>query len=188
MRAVLLILLALLWAPLAVAEREVGGVEWPQHVEAQDGSELTFNGAALRTRFLVRVYSGALYVAATSADPAVLRDPQRPARMVIHFLRDGIRADQVNDAWRDGITANHDEATVEALAGALDELLALTPEEVDDGDVLAYEHVPGEGTTVSLNGEPRGRVDRDELFAALLATWIGDDPPSGGFRDAILGR
>ena len=191
MRREILLVLALLLTPAAgvsAAAEEVGGAEWPLQVEAADGTELALNGAALRTRYLVRVYSGALYLAEPTDDPAAVVASEEHARMAIHFLRDGIGEDDINDAWRDGIAANHDADTVAALEPALKELLALTPDELNDGDVLAYDHLPGEGLVVQRNGEERGRVADEQLFNAMVTTWVGDEPPSADFRDGVLGR
>jgi len=182
------VLLALMAATPAVAEREIGGIELPSNKVARDGSELALNGAGIRSRFFVRVYVGALYLAETSTDADAILERDQAGRMEMHFLRGGIEQHQINDAWQDGLAANTDSATRDALGERIEALLATTPGGVDEGDVLAYEYVPGEGTRVLVNDEPRGEIEGHDFFAALLSTWLGDDPPSRGLRSGVLGQ
>ena len=184
----LLITIALAGQP-ALAAKEVGGVALPTTSAARDGTTLQLNGAGLRTRFFVSVYVGALYVEQPSTDAATLRDTDQTARMELHFLRDGIEQHQINDAWRDGLAANNDAEAVAALDDRMIEFLDLTPADgVDDGDVLAFEYVPGEGTEASVNGDPVDMIAGHDFFAALLSTWVGDEPPSRRLRAGVLGQ
>jgi Chalcone isomerase-like len=52
--------------------------------------------------------------------------------------------------------------------------------------VMTY--VPGEGTTVEVNGKSKGTLPGKEVADAILATWIGPDPdPGADFKKAVLG-
>lgn len=172
-----------------LATTEVGGVPLPEASVARDGTELQLNGAGLRTRFFVSVYTGALYVEERADDAEALRATDQAARMELHFLRDGIEQHQLNDAWRDGLAANNDAELLAAIDDRLDGFLELSPVDgVDDGDVLSYEYLPGEGTEIGMNGEAQGVIPGHDFFAALLSTWIGDEPPSRRLRSGVLGQ
>lgn len=186
--AFVLLIIAQVGQP-ALAVEEVGGVQLPTSSMTRDGTELQLNGAGLRTRFFVSVYTGALYVEDRSADAATLRDTDQAARMEMHFLRDGIEQHQINDAWRDGLAANNDADVLAAIEDRMGAFLALTPADgVGDGDVLSYEYVPGDGTQMSMNGAARGVIPGHDFFAAILSTWIGDEPPSRRLRAGVLGQ
>jgi hypothetical protein len=182
------VLLALAASMPALAEREIGGIELPVTMAARDGSELVLNGAGVRSRFFVRVYVGALYLEQPSTDAATILERDQAGRMEMHFLRGGIEQHQINDAWQDGLAANTDSAAHDALAERIEALLATTPASVDEGDVLAFEYVPGEGTRALVNGAPREDIKGHDFFVALLSTWLGANPPGRGLRSGVLGQ
>lgn len=186
--AALLLACGLLLSGPAAAATEVAGVELPETREARDGTRLALNGAGLRKKFLFRVYVGALYLAEAGGDAEAILERNQPARMEMHFLRGGIERDQINDAWREGVAANSPEAVVDAIADARDTFLDQTPAEIAEGDMLTVEYVPGDGTQLAHNGETRGgAVGGHNLFAALLSTWLGEEPPSSRLRAGVLG-
>lgn len=186
--AALLLACGLLLSGPAAAETEVAGVELPETREARDGTRIALNGAGLRKKFLLKVYVGALYLAEAGGDAEAILERDQPARMEMHFLRGGIERDQINDAWREGIVANNPGAVVDTIADDRDAFLDQTPAEIAEGDILTVEYVPGEGAQLAYNGETQGAaVGGHDLFAALLSTWVGDDPPSSRLREGVLG-
>jgi hypothetical protein len=48
--------------------------------------------------------------------------------------------------------------------------------------------VPGRGTELALNGEPKGIIEGSEFAAAVFSIWLGPKPISNSFKKQILGR
>ena len=81
-------LLAALLAPPQLARAvEVAGQRIDDSVRV-GGSSLQLNGAGVRSRFFVKVYVGALYVAQRTNSPAAIYDSPQPRRMLLRLLRD----------------------------------------------------------------------------------------------------
>ena len=57
------------------------------------------------------------------------------------------------------------------------------------GEGFSVDYVPGQGTTVLINGkasiEP---IKEPEFFASLLRIWLGHAPADAQLKDALLGK
>lgn len=168
---------------------EVAGVKLDDKVKLGSGPELVLNGAGIRTRVVVNVYVGALYLAEKKTAAADVLALAGPKRVSLSMLRD-VTAQQLTDALKEGIDANNPAADVEKLKPQIDELTAImtTLGQTKKGDTVLLDFVPGTGTTVTLNGAVKGKaIGGDDFYRALLRVWLGDKPVDSGLKKAMLG-
>ena len=59
---------------------------------------------------------------------------------------------------------------------------------MNPGDRYSLTYIPGKGTTLSLNGVPKGTVDGADFAAALFSIWLGPNPIDSNFKQALLGK
>jgi hypothetical protein len=182
-----LLLFALFAAPALAAE--VAGVRVEDRIKLESG-ELVLNGAGLRTKAFFKVYVAGLYLAEkrTSAD-GVLALPGAK-RVSMRLMRD-LSAKQLADALDEGFRDNTPAAEQEPLKGRLAELTAIMNalQSAREGDLIALDWIPGTGTRVMLNGEPRGKaISGEDFYRALLRIWLGNSPVSGSLKKALLGQ
>ena len=184
------VLVGVALASVALAA-EVAGVKLDDKVQiAPNTPELVLNGAGIRTRFLVKVYVGALYLQekkTTAADVLALGGAKR---MSLSMLRD-LTAQQLTDALNEGFAANNSPADQERYKGQLAELLAVMTAlgQAKNGDVVALEFVPGSGTRVLVNGAAKGKPIPDEgFYRAILRIWLGDKPVDANLKRSLLGQ
>ena len=52
---------------------------------------------------------------------------------------------------------------------------------------LDVAHKPGAGVSVSVNGTVKGTIKGDDFAKALLAIWLGADPPNPEIKAGLLG-
>jgi chalcone isomerase-like protein len=181
------LLLALLAVPAPAAE--VAGVQVEDRIKLEM-SDLVLNGAGLRTKAFFKVYVAGLYLAEkrTSAD-GVLALPGAK-RVSMRLMRD-LSAKQLTDALDEGFRDNTPVPEQEPLKGRLAELTATMSalQSAKEGDVVALDWLPGTGTRVMLNGEPRGKaIAGEDFYRALLRIWLGDNPVQGNLKRALLGQ
>jgi len=190
MRLVLAIVAAAL-LPFAVPAAEVAGVKLDDKVRlAPNTPELALNGAGVRTRFLVKVYVGALYVTEKKTAAADVLALGGPKRVHLVMLRD-VTGQQMSDAITEGFQANNSpadqgryKAQIAELAGTMNALGA-----VKKGDALAFEYLPDAGTRLLLNGDAKGKPIPDEgFYRALLRVWLGDKPVDADLKKGLLGQ
>ncbi len=181
----------LLAATLAVpvAAKQVSGVDVPERAQLGGSpTELTLNGAGIRTKIVVKIYVGGLYVTAPTHDAAaVLADPG-PKRVLIHMVRD-LDSRTLADALREGLDANHTPAELAPLESRIAELVRMLTSRptATKGSEIFLDYVPDAGTQVIDDGKVLGTVPGADLHRALLKIWLGDKPVDGALKNAMLG-
>lgn len=48
-------------------------------------------------------------------------------------------------------------------------------------------YIPGKGTALALNGEPKGLIEGADFAAAVFSIWLGPKPMNKSFKKQILG-
>lgn len=180
----LLVLMLLLWA-LPASAIEVAGVKLADNVKV-GGSELVLNGAGIRTRIIFKVYVGALYLTEKKATAAEALAQNGAKRVSLTLLRD-LSAQQLNEAFENGMQANNSAAEIEAMKPRIAQLLSLFSDG-KEGDVILIDYLPGSGTVVTLNGASKGKpIPGEDFYRALLRIWLGDKPVDDDLKQAMLG-
>ncbi len=153
------------------------------------GQDLVLNGAGVRTRMIVDVYVGALYVVAKKASAADVLAQDGPKRFQMTLLRD-IAGKTMSDAFAEGIQNNTSDGERPTVKVRADELTALITAigEGKKGHVIALDFIPGSGTQVVFNGQPRGKpIPGDDFYRVLLKIWLGEKPVDSGLKRALVG-
>lgn len=162
----------------------LAGITMPETATVGD-TTLALNGMGLRKKLMIKVYVGALYLPARSRDVSTILATDAPMRMVMHFLYKEVEAAKVTEAWTEGF-ANNSPADAAALQPALERFNSWWPT-MRSGDEAVMTYVPGAGTTLEINGKAIGTIEGRPFARALLAVWLGDEPPDKGLRAGILG-
>jgi len=151
-----------------------------------NGQNLVLNGAGLRKKFVVKVYTGALYLPSKQTNAAAIIAADTPRRMVMHFVYDVDKA-KIAEAWTEGLRDNTPNASPEVKTAF--RTLSGWMEDMKKGQRITMTYVPGVGTTVEVNGKNKGTLGGKAVADAILATWIGPKPgPGDDFRKAVLGQ
>ncbi|MEZ4529127.1 MAG: chalcone isomerase family protein, partial [Desulfobacterales bacterium] len=100
MKKYVLALLTLLLVSPALA-KEIGGANLPDTLKAGN-EELLLNGAGLRTKFVVKVYAGGLYLKARNSDAQKIVAADEPMAIRMQFIHDGVDAKKLIEAWNEG--------------------------------------------------------------------------------------
>lgn len=151
-----------------------------------NGQKLVLNGAGLRKKFVVKVYTGALYLPAKQSNAAALLGADTARRQVLHFLYD-VDKGKMAEAWEEGLEDNTPNAGADVKAAFKN--LSAWMEDMKEGQEIVMTYVPGTGTTVMVNGKNKGTLPGKAVNDAILSTWIGAKPgPGNDFKKAILGQ
>jgi hypothetical protein len=173
--------LLLSWASPASAGR-IEGVDFPERVSVE-GVDLELQGLALlRYKIFFKGYVAALYLDPGEDRARVLGDV--PRRLEIEYFW-SIPADAFAGITSDGIARNVDERTLESLQARIEQLNGLY-RDVRPGDRYALTYLPGIGTELALNGEPRGLIEGADFASALFALWLGESALDASLRQQLL--
>ena len=188
-RAFLLCLFAMaLPASLCAQPVDVAGVKYEPTAQL-GGARLLLNGAGIRYKFVIKVYTAGLYLGAKAATPDAVYAAQGPRRMHVVMLRD-IDANELGKLFTDGMKKNSTrEQFAKVIPGtvALGELFSARKKLVA-GDSFSVDYLPGTGTTIVINGKGANEpIKEPEFFNALMRIWLGDSPADYQLKDALLG-
>ena len=191
---------AFIMAALVAAASLAGGAAQAQAVEVANvkyeptldlaGQKLVLNGAGIRYKFVVKVYTAGLYLTTKASTTPEVLAAHGPKRIHIQMLRD-IDGNELGKLFTKGMEANapRDEF-VKSINGVLklSEVFA-SRSKLSSGDSFSVDFVPGVGSMLSLNGKPvlAEPIKEPEFFTALLRIWLGDKPADDSLKEALLG-
>ncbi len=176
----------LLVAACSAQALEIHGIKIAETAEV-DGTSLLLNGAGTRVKLFFKVYVTALYLHAKKADAAGILADNGAKRVNLIFLREA-DADQFITAMDEGLNDNNSAAALAALSPQLKAFrqMIVNSGEVNPGDVVTLDYLPGSGTRVLFNGNALGIVAGEQLFPALLKIWLGENPVDTRLKKALL--
>lgn len=174
-------------APAMASAAELAGVSVDDRVTARDGTELPLHGIGLREKFFFDIYVGALYLPTTKQPVERILDTDQPGRIEMHFVYDEVSREQLVTAWEEGFAANNPQDVLDTLGERIDRFVDLFPDAAA-GDRFTLEYVPGGGTEVRINDQPAGIIEGGGFFRALLAVFLGPEPPDSDLRSGMLGN
>ena len=181
----LLLHLSLLLPPLlAGAETKIAGLALPDTYTIGDQT-LTLNGAGVRSKFFLKIYVGAIYLAETSSDSTAILALPGPKSMQMSMLYKKVEAEKITNGWTDGFRANLTGDEFKQLHNRLRQFNALFPA-LNEGDTVHMDYSPGSGTRLSINGKPLGVIQGEDFIAALLKVWIGEHPADPDLKKGLL--
>lgn len=154
-----------------------------------EGHELALNGAGIRSRFMIKVYVAALYVANPSNNAAGILGQPGAKRMMLTLLRD-VSADKLLDAMQEGLKKNLSADELVSIGQQNEQLAAIfrAVGEGKKGDRIVLDWVPSQGTIIRINGVARGQpISGETFYRSLLKIWLGDHPAQEDLRDDLLG-
>lgn len=188
-RSPLLAAALVLTLPTTAAALEVAGTHIDDKASVA-GNELVLNGAGLRTRFMLKIYTIGLYLPRRSDSTATVSSSAGPKRIHITTLRD-LSAEDFANALIDGIRKNHSDAEFTGLQGRVEEFrtLLLGLRTAPSGTQVRIDWLPGSGTRLSIGNEARGKdIPGEDFYRALLRIWIGEKPADEDLKNALLGK
>jgi chalcone isomerase-like protein len=179
-----LLLSALLSAPAMAVEIE--GVDVPETYSAM-GTELKLNGAGTRSKWFMDLYVGGLYVPSTIDDGQAIINADEPQAITLHIISGMITSDKMKSATMEGFE-NATDGDLAAIQSEVDAFLDVFSAEIQEGDVFDLVYLPGEGTRVLKNGEPKATIGDLEFKKALFGIWLSDKPAQEDLKEKMLGQ
>lgn len=167
----------------------VSGVDYPDRLTVGN-QPLVLNGAGIRYRFVVKVYTAGLYLPAKASTAEQALAMPGVKRLHIQMLRD-IDGNTLGRLFTRGMEDNSTRAQfAKAIPGTLQlSELFVAKKNLKAGEHFSVEYRPGVGTQVLVNGQAMGKpILEPEFFTALLRIWLGDKPADDTLKDQLLGK
>ncbi len=183
-----LMLLTVAMFSTAGVARQLDDVTLPDNVTL-DGTDvaLQLNGMGYRTKFVFKVYVGALYTESKVDSRDAAQALSGPKRVVMHMVYDEVSKEKMADAWNEGFEENNSDAQLDKLKARLETFIAYFPD-LKEGDVVLLDYIPGKGTRVTINGDVKGEIEGADFYTSLLDVWLGEEPADDELKEAMLGE
>lgn len=146
------------------------------------GLTWTHHSSGIRSYNFIDVYQCALYFPANEKPnqnklAAAAKDLKSPIAIRIE-ISTSMLPDKMPDVWRETIES---EVTGKAFHRFRKGFARL-----DEGDVLLFLYLPGEGTRLLLNDKPVFKDPGPGLMQGLLEQWVGSNPISEDLKQALI--
>ncbi|MBL8288438.1 MAG: chalcone isomerase family protein [Rubrivivax sp.] len=153
------------------------------------GQALVLNGTGLRAAGWFKAYVAALYLARPARTAAEVLQQPGPKRVRLVLLVDA-PAVELAKGFDKGVLKNCSPAETEALQARLARMFEWMQSagSLKSGDAIDLDFNPAQGTTLLLNGRPRGEpIPGADFYAAVLRSFVGDRPYHKKLRAGMLG-
>jgi len=167
---------------------DIAGVKIEDNLDL-NGSKLQLNGAGIRYKTILKVYTASLYLGKKAATPDEVLAAPGPKRMAITMLRD-IDANELGKGLTRGLEDNSPKNEMAQLIPGLLRMSQMFSEQKNlrTGDSFTVDWVPGKGTVISVKGVQQGEPIKEQaFFNALMRIWLGPSPADYKLKDALLG-
>lgn len=187
-----LVPLAAVLALSTVAHAEpitVSGVKYEETADVR-GSKVQLNGAGIRYKTIIKVYTAGLYLTRKAATPEEVTTSPGAKRMHIVMLRD-IDSSELGKLFTRGVEENMSKSDFSKLVPGLLRMSQIFSDQkkLAAGDAFTVDWVPGTGTIVSVKGVPQGEPFKEpEFYNAMMGIWLGKSPADWKLKEALLGR
>jgi hypothetical protein len=168
---------------------EVAGVRY-EPTASVGGSTLQLNGAGIRYKFVIKVYTMGMYLASRAATPEAALAAAGPKRLHVVMLRE-IDGNELGKLFTRGIQDNTSREEFARLIPGTIQMSEIfsTRRKLGTGDSFYADWVPGTGMVVSVNGKPVGQpIKEQEFYTALMKIWLGKSPADSTLKDALFGK
>jgi hypothetical protein len=171
--------LGLLLAPAAHAA-SLAGVTLPDTASV-GGSQLVLNGLGLREKYMIDIYVGGLYLPSKTTDASKAINDDVPKRIVMHMTYD-LSKEKLAETMRDSLGRSADPEVSKHA-----DTLASWMDDVEDGDEIVLDYVPGKGCSVSVKGTAKGTLSGVAVMKGLWGVYLGPNPPTRDLKSGLLG-
>lgn len=154
-----------------------------------DGVRLQLNGTGVRAVAWFKGYAIGLYLTGRAFDAAQAEAMPGPKRLQLRMLVD-VPAGEFTKAFYKGITRNSSPAQLTGLGDRMERFARQIDAvgTVHKGDVVDLDYEPARGLRFSINGKLRAEpIPGEDLYAALLRSFVGEKPYDVKMRAGLLG-
>jgi hypothetical protein len=169
----------------AADAKTVKGVAIPASFRA-GGASLVLNGTGIRTKFMMDIYIGALYLKAKSADAVKIVNADEPMSVRLHIVSGMVTPERMAENTREGFRKSTGGNTAPYQAG-IDRFVNTFKDGIKIGDFFDIVYQPGKGTQVYKNNVAKSLVEGLAFKKVLFGIWIGGSPIQAELKKGMLG-
>jgi hypothetical protein len=149
------------------------------------GTPLMLNGSGARTKYLMQLYVGGLYLTEPNRNAAAILAADQPMAIRLQITSGLVSQEKLVASINEGFqnSTGGRTAAIESQINAFRQCFA---DQINKGDVFEIAYLPGHGVIVVKNGQPKGVIPGLEFKQAVFGIWLSDNPADADLRVAML--
>jgi len=149
-------------------------------------SDLSLNGAGMRSKWFLDLYIGALYLENKSSDANQIINSDKKMDIKLHIISSLISGEKLISATHEGfVKATNDN--IKPIKTEIEQFLSVFKGEVKENDVYDFLYLPNEGVEVYKNNQYQTTIKSFDFKQALYKIWLGENPAQDSLKEAMLG-
>jgi len=167
-------------------EVEILGVAFPTE-KVIDGKTLHLNGVSYLKKFgFVKVYAVGLYLEEPTQNAVEVIESEQVKYMLTHYLTKRATAIKLQEGFIELVETCNPEELVAANRPAIDQYAAWLDKDMAPGLTSESLYVPGQGLTLTYQGEVRGTIP-GPVFAQMYYRYNVGEKADKKIREGLLG-
>ncbi|RTZ63042.1 MAG: chalcone isomerase [Aquificaceae bacterium] len=163
-----------------------GGVVLPDKMSV-GGKLLVLNGAGLRTKFILTLYAGGLYLGAKNADANKIINANEPMAIRLKIISGFITAEKMSTATKEGFHNSTGGKTAPVQA-QIDQFMGVFKQKIEKGDEFDFIYTPTGGTKIVKNNKAQTVIKSLAFKKALFGIWLSNRPAQASLKKEMLGE
>lgn len=164
----------------------VKGVNIPDTFNA-GGTKLVLNGAGIRTKFMMNIYVGALYLKAKSTNGNAVAAANEPMSVRLHIVSGMVTPARMAESTREGFTKSAG-GNVGPYKAGMEKFISTFSSGIKVGDFYDIVYLPAKkGVQVYKNGAPASFVAGLDFKKILFGIWIGPNCIQQPLKNGMMG-
>jgi hypothetical protein len=180
-----IVLFCLLASSGSVIAYTAGGVNLPDKMQVA-GTTLLLNGAGVRTKFVLTLYAGGLYLKAKTADGNKIIQANEVMAIRLKTISGFITAEKMATAIKEGFH-NSTGGKSSALQPQINQFMAAFKQKIVKGDEFDFIYTPATGTQVIKNRKVLTTIKSFPFKKALFGIWLSNRPAQQSLKKEMLG-
>ena len=169
---------------LSVPSNSLKAAEMPDHIQI-DSTQLLLNGSGSRTKYLMQMYLGGLYLRQPSSEAEEILTADEPMAIRLQITSSFVSQEKLVASLNEGFQ-NSTGGRVAALESQIEQFRQCFADPIAKGDIFEILYLPGQGVYVVKNGQRKGIIPGLVFKYAVFGIWLGDKPADTSLRVAML--
>ncbi len=161
-------------------------IQAAKNISLSNGETLQLIGIGMHQELRNDIYIGALYGPDGVDDVEQLKSEHVTSRMSLRFMSSYSHR-KLARHWKEKMAMNNARSQWQPLTNEIVEFSQLFMRNMQAGDELNLDYIPGQGTNVYLNSTLFKTIENPAFFVTALNVWLGNIPPTKAFKTSIRG-
>ena len=162
-----------------------GGVTLPDKMQVA-GKTLLLNGAGVRTKFVLTLYAGGLYLKAKNADGNKVVQANEAMAIRLKIISGFITSEKMIAATQKGFH-NSAGGNMATLHPQIQQFMSAFKQKIVKGDEFDFVYTPATGTQIIKNRKVLTTIKSLPFKKALFGIWLSNRPAQQSLKKEMLG-